>query len=73
MSLIKNSDSSKKSALSYNFSHNYINICSKTDDVFHIIQREAEIIKNLYELEHSYVDHSNTTTQDFKSMEKVDK
>lgn len=73
LSLIKNSDSSKKSALSYNFSHNYINVCSKTDDIFHIIQREAEIIKNLYELEHSYIDHSNTTTHDFKSMEKVDK
>jgi golgin subfamily B member 1 len=77
LSIIKNPDSfeksSKKSDFSFNFSHNYINICYKTDDIFHIIQREAEIIKNLYELEHSYVDHNNTTTSDFKNLEKVDK
>lgn len=53
---------------SYNFSHNYINICYKNDEIYHIVERECEILKNLYELENSYLE-----VNDFKNMTAADK
>ena len=61
-------NSSRVQATSYNFSHNYINICYKNDEVFYIIERECEILKNLYELESTYIEPS---TNEFKSLKNV--
>ena len=41
----------------FNFSHNYINICYQSDEIFYIIERESEIIKGLFELENTYLEN----------------
>jgi len=51
---------------SFNFSHNYINICYQTDEVHYIIEREAEIIKGVYELENTFIE--NFQNQSFKEL-----
>jgi hypothetical protein len=53
----------------YNFNHNFINLCVKNDESFYIIDKEAEILKNLYELETSFIEKSHN---DFKNLYPYD-
>lgn len=53
----KTSQNEETEKQSFNFSHNYLNICYQTDEVFYIIERECEIVKSLYELENTFVEN----------------
>ena len=57
----KNSD---PNYINYNFSHFYINLTYLNDKNFYIIEREAEIIRHLYELENSYSDKDKINNKD---------
>ena len=45
----------------YNFDHNYVHFCYKNDTYFYLIERECELLRNLYELEISYNDTTSTS------------
>lgn len=70
--------SSDPSYINYNFNHNYINFCYKNDKMLYIIERESEVLRNLYELEISYTDPNVVVNEKDKSnsdanISKVDK
>ena len=50
--------------INYNFSHFYVNLTYLNDKNFYVIEREAEIIRNLYELENSYTDKEKGDAKD---------
>ena len=50
--------------IDYNFDHHYINFTYKNDKIYYVIERESEIMRNLYELENSYVDINDGAPND---------
>ena len=49
--------------INYNFNHNYINFMFKTDEYFYVIERECEILRNLYELENSFSENDENNNE----------
>ena len=52
--------------INYNFSHFYVNLTYLNDKNFYVIEREAEILRHLYELENSYLDKDKVDAKDNK-------
>ncbi len=54
----------------YNFNHNYVYTCIKTDEIFYIVEKETNILKNLYELELTYIEKGTNEYNNLKKTEK---
>ena len=52
--------------INYNFSHFYVNLTYLNDKNFYVIEREAEILRHLYELENSCLDKDKVDIKDNK-------
>ena len=50
--------------INYNFSHFYVNLTYLNDKNFYVIEREAEILRHLYELENSYTEKDKGDAKD---------
>ena len=53
--------------IDYNFDHYYVNFTYKTDKMYYVIERESELMRNLYELENSYVESKENVPNDNSS------
>ena len=53
--------------IDYNFDHYYVNFTYKTDKMYYVIERESELMRNLYELENSYVEPKENVPNDNSS------